>query len=99
MGSTAERPLTFAVRGPIDRADLPGLCDRACRFLAANPGSVVDCDVVGIHADAVTADALARLQLAAQRSSCQIRLVNASAALLEILDLMGLGDVVPPQRP
>jgi ABC-type transporter Mla MlaB component len=93
MGSTASRPITFAVRGPIDRADLPGLCERVCRLLADNPGSVIDCDVVSVTADAVTADALARLQLAAHRNGCLIRLRNASNDLREILALMGLGDV------
>jgi ABC-type transporter Mla MlaB component len=93
MGSTASRPITLAVRGPIDRADLPGLCERVCRLLADNPGSVIDCEVVGVTADAVTADALARLQLAAHRGGCLIRLRNPPDALVELLALMGLADV------
>ncbi len=86
----------FAVRGPIARADLPGLCDRVCALLeAAGPG-VVLCDVSGVEPDAVTVDALARLQLAAHRHGCRVRLRGASAALVELVELvafMGLRDV------
>jgi hypothetical protein len=51
--------------------------------------------VSGIVADAVTVDALARLQLGAQRHGCQVRLCSASPELLELLAFMGLRDVLP----
>ena len=95
MGAPAPETLAFAVRGPIARDDLPGLGDRVCAILAASPASVAICDVVGVPADAVTADALARLQLAARRRGCQMRLRNASAELRELLAFMGLSDVLP----
>ena len=44
----------------------------------------------GVDADAVTVDALARLQLAARRHGCQVRLRNASSELLELVAFMGL---------
>lgn len=87
--------ITFAVRGPIDRADLPGLCDRVCALLSGRRGCVVYCDVATVPADAGTVDALARLQLAASRNGCLVRLRNASADLLEVVALMGLADVLP----
>ena len=40
--------------------------------------------------DAVTVDALARLQLAARRLSCRLVLRNASPELLELVAFMGL---------
>jgi ABC-type transporter Mla MlaB component len=95
MACFGSRPITFGVRGPIERADLPGLCDRVCTLLTANVGQLVDCDVEGVPADAMTVEALARLQLAAQRTGCRIRLRNASPDLLEVVALMGLSDVLP----
>jgi ABC-type transporter Mla MlaB component len=40
-------------------------------------------------------DALARLQLAARRNGCAVRLHNATPALLDLVDLMGLTHVLP----
>ena len=85
----------FSIRGPLAQSDLPGLCDRVCALLRERgPGNAV-CDVHGIAPDAVTVDALARLQLAAQRSSCRIHLRNASDELLELVAFMGLSEVLP----
>lgn len=85
--------VAFAISGPIARGDLPGLCARVCAVLRRR-GEVVACDVSGVDPDAVTIDALARLQLAAQRRGCDVRLRNASPALLELVDLMGLTNVL-----
>ena len=89
MPTAGPHEVAFAIRGPINRADLSGLCDRVCAQLGAG-GSVFACDVRGVEPDAVTVDALARLQLAARRRGCQIRLRNASAPLSELVELMGL---------
>lgn len=93
MGATA--PRTVAIRGPITRADLPGLCERICRSLGESPASVVLCDVYGVEPDAVTVDALCRLQLGARRHRCRIRLRNASRELRELVAFMGLTYVLP----
>ena len=93
MGSAGPHTVGFTIRGPIAREDLPGLCDRVCVFLTGARAGVVPCDVRGVPPDAVTVDALSRLQLAAQRHGCQVRLRNASAELLALIDLMGLRDV------
>ena len=57
--------------------------------------SVVLCDVRGAEPDAVTVDALARLQLVARRGGRELRLVHASAELLRLVAFMGLADVLP----
>jgi ABC-type transporter Mla MlaB component len=92
MPTPAPREAAFAIRGPIGRADLPGLCDRVCTILAAHRGVVV-CDVAGVPADAVTVDALARLQRGAHGQGCRVVLRNASPELVELIELMGLSDV------
>ena len=84
------------MRGPLRRSDLPGLCGRICAQLSAHPGSLVDCDVAGVAADAVSVDALARLQLGAHRQGCRILLRNASPELRELVAVMGLTDVLLP---
>ena len=86
--------IAFSIRGPISRADLPGLCNRVCALLASSAGAAVICDVKGVEPDAVTVDALARLQLAARRRGCLVRLGNASDELLELVTFMGLTDVL-----
>jgi ABC-type transporter Mla MlaB component len=95
MTASGRHTIAFAVRGPIARADLPGLCQRVCALLEQSGADVVLCDVSGIDPDAVTVDALARLQLAARRSDCQVRLRDASNELRELLAFMGLRDVLP----
>jgi ABC-type transporter Mla MlaB component len=95
MASPETSTLVFAIEGPITRADLPGLCNRVCGLLERSGANVAYCRVSGIDPDAVTVDALARLQLAAQRHGCQVRLRDASPVLLELVDFMGLTDVLP----
>lgn len=95
MATSVPRTVAFTISGPITRADLPGLCERVCGLLSESGADVALCDVSGVGCDAVTVDALARLQLAARRHGCQVRLCNASAELLELLAFMGLDDVLP----
>jgi ABC-type transporter Mla MlaB component len=95
MASSAKQTITFVVWGPIARDDLPGLCDRVCALLGTSRAEIALCDVSGVEPDAVTVDALARLQLAARRTGCQVRLQNASDELLELVAFMGLTDVLP----
>jgi ABC-type transporter Mla MlaB component len=95
MAAPVPQPVAFAIRGPIVRADLPGLCKRVCALLETNDADVAVCDVHGVEPDAVTVDALARLQLAARRHECQVRLCGASSDLLELVEFMGLRDVLP----
>jgi ABC-type transporter Mla MlaB component len=94
MAAPAPQTIAFAIAGPIVRADMPGLCARVCTLLEGSGAGVALCDVSGVDADAVTVDALARLQLAARRHGCQVRLRNASGELLELLSFMALSDVL-----
>jgi ABC-type transporter Mla MlaB component len=94
MEAPARRTAAFTIYGPITRADLPGLCERVCAFLEETRAAVVFCDVPEVEADAVTVDALCRLQLAARRHRCQVRLRHASDELLELVAFMGLTDVL-----
>ena len=95
VAAPAPETTHFAIHGPIERDDLPGLCNRVCVLLERSEARVVLCDVRGVEPDAVTVDALARLQLAARRRGCQVRLRYASDELLELVDFMGLTDVLP----
>jgi hypothetical protein len=94
MGPSEPQALAFAIGGPIAPADLPGLCDRVCALLRQRNGAeIVHCDVHGVDPDAVTVDALARLQLAAGRYGCRVRLSGASGELRRLVAFMGLRDV------
>ena len=48
--------------------------------------------------DLAVADELARCQLFARRLGCEIRLRDATTELRELLELVGLGDVVSDRR-
>jgi ABC-type transporter Mla MlaB component len=87
--------IAFAIRGPIARADLAGLCARVRVLMETSGARVAVCHVDGVAPDAVTVDALARLQLAARRHGCQVRLRGASEELCELVAFMGLRDVLP----
>jgi ABC-type transporter Mla MlaB component len=86
----------MVVDGPLTRADIPRLCERARALMDRAGVEALICDVGGhIVADAVTVEALARLQLAARRRGCCVSLRGASIDLLGLLSLAGLTDIVP----
>lgn len=86
-----------AIRGPLSRADLPGLYARVCGIPEANAGGLLVCDVSGLAADAVAVEALCRLRLGALHRGRAVRLRGASRELLEIVALVGLADVLGPE--
>jgi ABC-type transporter Mla MlaB component len=94
MATSPPSTIMFAIWGPIEREDLPGLSHRVCALLEGSSPSVALCDVTGVAADAVTVDALARLQLAARRHDCLIRLRGISDDLRALVAFMGLQDVL-----
>ncbi len=57
------------------------------------PRTIV-CDLRRVVADAETLDALARLQLTAQRLGLELRLFHASVELRELVAFAGLEDVL-----
>jgi ABC-type transporter Mla MlaB component len=91
----APQTTTFAITGPIAPSDLPGLCERVCALLESSAATTAYCDVANVPVDATTVDALARLQLAAHRRGCDVRLRNASEELLSLVAFMGLANVLP----
>jgi ABC-type transporter Mla MlaB component len=93
MPTPGSQRVAFAISGPITRADLPGLCERVCGLLTESDADFAICDVTGVQCDAVTVDALARLQLAARRRGCRVCLCNASEELRGLVEFMGLTDV------
>jgi ABC-type transporter Mla MlaB component len=94
MAAPAPEAISFAITGPIAREDLPGLCARVCALFERSSARVALCDVAGVDVDAVTIEALARLQLAAQRRGCRVCLLHASQELRELVAFMGLEDVL-----
>jgi ABC-type transporter Mla MlaB component len=94
MEAPAPRTVAFAIRGPIAREDLPGLCDRVCALLGETRAGLALIDVSGVEPDAVCVDALARLQLGAKSHGCRVRLRNATPGLRELVAFMGLDDVL-----
>lgn len=93
MATPGPHTVAFAIRGPITCADLPGLSHRVCELLTESGAGIVVCEVCGLEPDAVAVDALARLQLAARRHGCQVRL-HGSAELCELVDFMGLTGIL-----
>ena len=63
------------------------------QMTAPRPSTIV-CDVGALAPDAAAVDALARLQLTARRLGCEIRLRDASVDLQDLLDFVGLRDVL-----
>jgi ABC-type transporter Mla MlaB component len=98
MPTPGSHEVAFAIRGPIGRADLPGLCERICALLTAGRAEIACCHVTGVGVDAVTIDALARLQLAARRQGCRVVLRGASPRLRELVAFMGLSHVLPEEN-
>jgi len=92
--------IELGTSGRIDRADIPGLCEHAQRLLAGGAANQLLCDVGAIVApDAVTVDALARLQLTAKRMGREVRIRHASPELHDLLAFLGLSGVVPLSEP
>ncbi len=93
MAASAPQIVVFAIDGPITRTDLPRLCEQVCALIERTGADVALCDVSKVDPDAVSVDALARLQVAARRRGCQARLRGASNELVDLLAFMGLRDV------
>ena len=97
MATSPPITVKFAIWGPIERSDLPGLYARICNLLTRSGATVAVCEVAGVAADAVSVDALARFALAARRHKCRIELRQASDELRELVAFMGLDEVLAPE--
>jgi anti-anti-sigma regulatory factor len=88
--------IVFALSDPIAPADIPRICERVRKSVANSRAELVVCDVRALtDPDAVTVDALARLELTARRCGVQVTFRHALPELKDLLSLMGLTDVVP----
>jgi ABC-type transporter Mla MlaB component len=94
MAAPVPQTVVFVLDGPIARTDLALLCEQIGALLETTGAEVALCDVSAVEPDAVSVDALARLQLAARRRGCQARLRGASSELLDLLAFMGMLDVL-----
>ena len=89
---TAE--VTWLLRPPLDRDDIPELCEQLAMLIAFTGVAVVSCDVGHFEQpDAVLVDALARFQLTARRLGARLELARASRSLRLLLALVGLGQL------
>ena len=84
----------FAIGGRIERTDLPRLCEQVDALLETTGAEVALCDVSEVEPDAVSVDALARVQLTARRCGCKAELRGASDELIELLAFVGLREVL-----
>jgi ABC-type transporter Mla MlaB component len=88
--------IEFTIGAVIARAEIPALSERARRLMEGVDADRLICDVGAItNPDAVTVDALARLQLTARRLGRHVRLEHASPQLRELLAFVGLSEVLP----
>ncbi len=97
--STTSRPEpspgVLVIDGPVAVADVPVLCARLRALLLSAGEADVVVDVRTLAADAVTIEALARLQLTARRLGRRITLRRVSTDLDRLVSFAGLAEVLP----
>jgi ABC-type transporter Mla MlaB component len=91
---TEQTTISFVVRGPIARPDLPGLCVRLRGEITSHNARCALCEVGGLGADAVAVDALARLRITARRCGCVFQPRGWSRKLGDLVALMGLQEIL-----
>ena len=80
---------------PITGDDVPALCERVRRLLEESDVDAVVCDLAGVAgADLTAIEALARMQLTARRLGRGMCVRNASAALEDLMRLVGVAEVL-----
>jgi ABC-type transporter Mla MlaB component len=86
--------------GPVTRDAIAALCERARRLLEGCDAGPVACDVGALaEPDAITVDALARLQLTARRLGYRVELRGTREELEDLLRLTGLLEVLTGGAP
>jgi ABC-type transporter Mla MlaB component len=96
ISSNESGAFVLALEGRVDRACIPALCDSVREALDVCPDGLLICDLAKVvDPGAATVDALARAQLAAKRVGGRVTLRGADVILASLLDLMGLGRVLP----
>jgi anti-anti-sigma regulatory factor len=96
LGALESRTLVLIISGPIERASISRLCERAGTLIRGIDARHVVCDVGAlVDPNEVTIEALARLQLTVGRVGCRFRVRHACEELRDLLALSGLSDVIP----
>jgi ABC-type transporter Mla MlaB component len=94
MAVPAQETIELAICRPLGRANLGGLCEGVCKALESSGAGVAICDLSKARADAVTVEALARLQLEVRRRGYRADLCSPSTELLALVEFMGLREVL-----
>ena len=93
--ATDPETLLVAIRGVFDRSSATRLGEVVGDLLLVTGASLAVCDVGGVTLpNAAAVDAVCRVRLAARRLGRRLRLRHASPELVDLLDLMGLCDIV-----
>jgi ABC-type transporter Mla MlaB component len=88
--------MVLIVSGSIGGTEATRACRHVRELLQGCDASAIVCDVSAlVDPDVMTVDALARLQLTARRAGHRIRLLHACNELKQLLDLMGLSEILP----
>ena len=102
-GAARPTPLSSAILsldGPIDRADIPAFCERGRLLLERCGADPLVCDLGRVGSpDAVTVEALARLQLEARRLGRRVVFRDACGALRDLVAFVGLEEALPCEDP
>jgi anti-anti-sigma factor len=100
----AQRPardsqtLVVTVSGSIGREDAARFGEKITRELGATRTTLVVCDVSRLaRPDAAAVDLLCRIRLAARRRGGRLLLRGASTDLLNLIELVGLCDILPEE--
>jgi ABC-type transporter Mla MlaB component len=94
--SGSNGPATLAITGPVERDGIAALCERARASIERSDADTVVCDVGRLgRPDAVTVEALARLQLEARRLGRRIVFRDACGELRDLVALVGLDRALP----
>lgn len=93
----AQHPHTLVVTlaGRLDRPDAARIAALVDDHLRRSPARFVICDVGGLVApDAVALDVICRIRLGARRFRARLRLRRAAPELVDLIDLVGLRDIL-----
>ena len=94
----AHDPPLLVIPKAIGRQEIRKLCRRIRRLVRESGGGRVRCDLGDIGVNLGTVDTLCRMQLAALRSGGTLQLENVCGELLDLIDLVGLSDLLPGCR-
>jgi ABC-type transporter Mla MlaB component len=90
----------FTIVGRVDCSMVSGLCNGLRSLIAQSDADRVVCDVTALSdCDLVAIDMLARLGLTARRLGRTLELCGASDTLVELIALVGLGEILPLREP